>query len=75
MTEQEIIAKLLVSDEEYKALHKEHEELKKKLIELDSKTHLNPQDEALIKRLKREKLLGKDKMYVKIEAYRKANSQ
>lgn len=71
LTEQEIVSMLLESDEEFQVLHKEHQEMEKKLQEFGSKIYLTPEEEMMVKKLKKQKLQSKDKMYEKINMVKK----
>ncbi len=66
----EIAGKLRESDPEFKMLWDEHLSLKKRLKELTNKDFLTSDEEAEIKKIKRTKLLGKDKMAMKINQYK-----
>jgi len=61
-TRESVIEELRGSNTEFKRLCDEHDALKKQLVELDSKRGLTAEDEMEIKRLKKIKLDGKDKM-------------
>ena len=71
VSEQEIVGKLLELDEEFKTLHHEHKSMEKQLAQFDGKPYLTPEEEATVKRLKKQKLFGKDKMYAKISEYKR----
>ncbi|MGB9668069.1 MAG: DUF465 domain-containing protein [Thermosulfidibacteraceae bacterium] len=62
MTEQEIIEKLLKSNEEFRKLKEEHARLEEKLEEFVKKKYLTPEEEAEVKLIKKKKLELKDKM-------------
>lgn len=66
----EIAIKLCESDPEFKKLWDEHHELKEKVRELDQKTYLTPEEEIEVKRIKRIKLRGKDRIAEKIRDYK-----
>lgn len=66
----EIAMKLQESDDEFRALWEEHLDLKQKLNDLRNKPYLTSQDELEVKRIKRIKLAGKDKIAVKIREYK-----
>ena len=70
----EIALKLCNSDPEFKKLWDEHQELKEKARELAGKTFLTPEEEIEVKRVKRLKLWGKDKIAEKIRGYKVAVS-
>lgn len=60
--EEELIARLMVEDEEFKKIKKAHAELSSQLDELEKKPYLTPQDEMEIKIIKKKKLAYKDEM-------------
>jgi len=72
MSEEElaIAKKLIETDPEFNDLWQEHLELKRKLKELETKGHLTLEDENEIKKIKRLKLMGKDKIATKIHDYK-----
>ena len=71
VSEQEIVQKLLELDQEFQALHQEHQSMKKQLAQFDGKPYLSTEEEITVKRLKKQKLLGKDKMYAKIHEFKR----
>ena len=71
ISEQEIVQKLLELDQEFLTLHQEHQKMEKELAQFDGKPYLNPEEEQTVKRLKKQKLLGKDRMYAKISEYKR----
>ena len=66
----EIAQRLCETDPEFKKLWDEHQELKEKLAELNTKLSLTTEEEMEMKRIKRIKLRGKDKIAMKIREYR-----
>ena len=62
----EIVEELKTKDEEFRRLREEHEDLEHQIEALGAKPALTPHDEMEIKRLKKIKLAGKDKMEAKI---------
>jgi uncharacterized protein YdcH (DUF465 family) len=57
-------------DPEYERLHAEHREHELRLQVLAAKSHLSPEEEMEEKRLKKEKLLLKDRMEAIARNYR-----
>ena len=68
--EEESIISLLDKDPELKKYYEEHQELEKKLLGLQHKSHLTPQEEVEKKRLQKLKLAGKDKIMEILGKYR-----
>ena len=66
MNESEIIDKLLEGDEEFKLIYFEHRELDEVINSLEKKESLTLDDEVEVRRLKKIKLLLKDRMESKI---------
>ncbi len=69
--DQEIIEKLMKENEEFRRYMEEHRELEKKVAELEKKLYLTPDEEMEVKRLKKIKLAGKDKIEEMISRYKK----
>ena len=61
-TRESVVEDLKDNNIEFKRLCAEHEKLNKQLVELDQRRSLTAEDEMEIKRLKKIKLDGKDKM-------------
>ncbi|MCK4910277.1 MAG: DUF465 domain-containing protein [Thermodesulfovibrionales bacterium] len=74
MSEEEIVGVLDTENEEFKALHEEHRELKAKLAEMKSKIHFTPEEEIEKKNIQKLKLAKKDRMAVIIKAYKESNA-
>ncbi len=70
----EKIKMLIHHDEELKVLWEAHQEYEKKIEVLQSKRYLTPEEEVELKRLKREKLKGKDRIYEILRKYEKAGN-
>ena len=70
----EIARKLCDGDDEFRELWDEHQALKERLRKLQEKLHLTPEEEAEVKKLKLQKLVGKDKIALKILNYKGAVS-
>jgi hypothetical protein len=66
MNESEIIEKLLEGDDEFKLIYFEHRELDEVINSLEKKESLTLDDEVEVRRLKKIKLLLKDRMESKI---------
>jgi uncharacterized protein len=60
--DEEIIKRLMTSDDELRALYVEHEELKHQLETFRDKIHLNTEEELEKKRIQKLKLASKDKL-------------
>ncbi len=69
-TDESLVAKLLSENEEYKSLTEEHEELDRRVAELAEKKYLLPDEELELKKLKKTKMAGKEKMYQIMERAR-----
>ncbi len=69
--DREITQRLLTTDEEFKKLHEQHQEMEQMLAKFKGRLYLSPSEEAEVKRLKKKKLLRKDEMYRKIFEYKK----
>lgn len=61
---------LIESDEEFQALHDQHQGLERRLEELRVKSLLSEEDEHEEKQIKRQKLLLKDKMEAILRSHR-----
>ena len=68
--EEQVIASLLDRDAELKKYYEEHQELERKLSEIQHKHHLSPDEELEKKRLQKLKLVGKDKIMEILEKHR-----
>ncbi len=62
MTEQEIIEKLMETNEEFRELKQKHAKLEERLEELQKKLYLTTEEELEVKSIKRQKLELKDRM-------------
>lgn len=66
-----VIKTLLKENNEFRSLFKEHEELEKKITEIDSYHYLTPQQEMERKNIQKIKLKGRDRMEeIRINAIR-----
>jgi len=68
----EIARKLCDGDDEFRELWDEHQALKERLRKLQEKTHLTAEEEVEVKKLKLQKLVGKDRIALKILNYKEA---
>lgn len=62
--------RLLRENEEFRRVVREHEEFERRVSELDRKVYLTPEEEVELKRIKKLKLAGKDRMEAILAAYR-----
>jgi len=74
MKEQEIIEVLRNENPSFKQLEEEHQDLEVRLAEFDGKGFLTPEEELEIKRIKKQKLIRKDRMAAFIREYKKGAS-
>jgi len=73
--EEEFIVSLLDKDAELKKYYEEHQELEKRLLGFQHKSHLTPVEEVEKKRLQKLKLAGKDKIMEILGKYRQTGIQ
>ncbi len=66
----EVFAKLLREDAEFKKSYKDHRDYEDKIAKLEKKKHLSPEDEVQRNKLKKLKLALKDGMEKKLATYR-----
>lgn len=69
----ELIEKYIHSDLELKKYVEEHGELEKRLEDLNKKPYLTPEQEIEVKRLKKMKLAGRDRIERILRRYRQNN--
>jgi hypothetical protein len=69
----DLIAKYIDKDVELKKYVEEHGELEKKLEELNSRPYLTAAQEVEVKKLKKMKLLGRDRIEEILNRYRQNN--
>ena len=67
----ELIHRLREKDEELARLWREHQELEAQLDSLGRRSYLSPQDQMELKRLKKIKLAGRDRMEVILANHRR----
>jgi uncharacterized protein YdcH (DUF465 family) len=68
--EEQAIVSLLDKDPELKKFYDEHQELERKLSELQRKHRLSPEEEIEMKKIQKLKLIGKDRMMEIISRHR-----
>lgn len=68
--DQQIVNSLLSENNDFKRLYDKHDELKQRVDEANSGTL--PIDDFSLEKMKKEKLLLKDKMAMMIESYRRS---
>lgn len=73
--EEQAIISLMDKDPELKKYYEEHQELEKKLLEFQHKSHLTPVEEVEKKRLQKLKLIGKDRIMEILGRYREGVAQ
>jgi len=73
--EEELIISLLDKDPELRKYYEEHQELEKKLLGYQHKSHLTPLEEVEKKRLQKLKLAGKDKIMELLGRHRQTRIQ
>lgn len=69
-----LIEKYRSNDEVLSNLYNEHLDFEKKIEEIEKKEVLTPEDEIVIKQLKKEKLQGRDQMEQILRKYRDSAS-
>ena len=70
--DQDIVEVLLNDNEQFQALYREHNSLKKRVR--DAELGVMPLDDLSLGTMKKEKLLAKDKMAAMIEQYRRQHA-
>ncbi len=60
--EREIISFLYEESQEFRKLWDEHEELEKRLSQLEGQRFLTPEEVMEVKKIKKQKLLGRDRI-------------
>ena len=71
----ELIEKLLPENEELASLWREHQQLDMQLDAMGQRTYLSPQDEQEVKKLKKVKLAGRDRIESILANYRQENPE
>ena len=62
--------RLMRENEEFRLMVHEHEELERQVAALERRVHLSADEEMELKRIKKLKLAGKDRMEAMLAAYR-----
>jgi len=70
--EEDIVKELLGANERFQQLHQQHAELKTQVREAETGVH--PLDDLSLTRLKRQKLLAKDKMAHMIQRHQRQHA-
>lgn len=73
--EEQLIISLLDKDPELRKYYEEHQELEKKLLGYQHKSHLTPLEEVEKKRIQKLKLAGKDKIMEILGRHRQTRIQ
>ena len=71
--DQKIVESLLNNDDDFRRLYMKHEELKNQVDEINHR--ITPADDIQLGRLKKEKLLLKDRMALIIADYRQSRAR
>ena len=74
MTEEQIVEALKRENAEYQKLSQEHKELKTALEEFNKKHYLTPEEEIEKKKMQKEKLKKKDRMFEMVRDYKKTKA-
>lgn len=67
---EDIRLRLMKENEEFRRMAHEHQELDRQVAELEGRVHLSADEEMELKRIKKLKLAGKDRMEAMLAAYR-----
>lgn len=65
-----IVERLAQENEDFARMVREHTELDRQVAELERRVHLSAEEEIELKRIKKLKLAGKDRMEAMLAAYR-----
>lgn len=71
----ELIEKLLPENEELASLWREHQQLDLQLDAMGQRAYLSPQDEQEVKKLKKVKLAGRDRIESILANFRQENPE
>lgn len=74
MRDEEIVELLKRENEEFRRLYQDHRDLDNQITELSRKHYLTPEEEVEEKRIKKEKLLLKDRIAEMVRQYKKHGS-
>ena len=67
---EDIRLRLMRENEEFRLMVQEHEELERQVAALERRVHLSADEEMELKRIKKLKLAGKDRMEAMLAAHR-----
>jgi uncharacterized protein len=67
---EEVLTRLARENEEFGRMVREHEQLDRQVAELERRPYLSPDEEVELKRIKKLKLAGKDRMEAILAAHR-----
>jgi len=71
--ELKLIARLCQDDQEFDKLWKEHEDFDRRVTEMEGRHYLTPEEELELKRIKKLKLAGKDKIEARLRTCKAAS--
>ncbi len=71
----DLIEKLLFENQELAALWREHQQLDMQLDAMGQRSYLSPQDEQEVKKLKKVKLAGRDRIEAILAQFRQENPE
>jgi uncharacterized protein YdcH (DUF465 family) len=71
----DLIERLLSENEELASLWREHQRLDVQLDAMGQRSYLSPQDEQEVKKLKKVKLAGRDRIEAILAQYRQENPE
>lgn len=71
----ELIEELLSENEDLASLWREHQQLDMQLDAMGQRSYLSPQDEQELKKLKKVKLAGRDRIETILANYRQENPE
>lgn len=69
----ELIEQHMTDNEALRSLYEEHLDLERQLEKFNNKPALTPQEEMERKTIQKQKLLGRDKMEMILDSYRRKN--
>ena len=67
---EDVRLRLMRENEEFRLMVQEHEELERQVAALERRVHLSADEEMELKRIKKLKLAGKDRMEAMLAAHR-----
>jgi len=71
--EMKLITRLCQEDGEFDRLWKEHEDFDRRVTEMEGRHYLTPEEELELKRIKKLKLAGKDKIEARLRTCKAAS--